>query len=256
MWGAAVVERVQRALGGLIDRQQSMLQPVAEEVGTGIRVRNPEGTPESWSITMFTEEVVRGGMAFAVSGVMRKLEAEIRKAGGLSDWQIVSPGTKTASGLLCNVVLKDVQEVQYPAPTVLFATHITGEEEIPVGVIAIITPDAVDVLSHVAVRARQLKVLFATCFDAAALASISALAHTSVSCSIGTQFTCFTGTKVQMLTPDSCVSCSSRRLPARRARRLRSSATLFHTRRRRSCCSCSCCCCWRRSAEKVPGGCR
>ena len=69
---------------------------------------DPEGTPESWSITMFTEEVVRGGMAFAVSGVMRKLEAEIRKAGGLSDWQIVSPGTKTASGLLCNVVLKDV----------------------------------------------------------------------------------------------------------------------------------------------------
>jgi hypothetical protein len=126
-------------------------------------------------------------------------------------------------------------------------THITGEEEIPVGVVAIITPDAVDVLSRVSVRARQLKVLFATCFDAAALASISALAHTSVSCSIG-QFTGFTGTKVQMLTPDSCVSCSSRRLPARRTRRLRSSATAFHARRRRSCCSCSC------SAENVPGG--
>jgi len=42
LWGAAVVERVQRALGGLIDRQQTMLQPTAEVIGNAIRKRTPD----------------------------------------------------------------------------------------------------------------------------------------------------------------------------------------------------------------------
>lgn len=43
--------------------------------------------------------------------------------------------------------------------------QVTGEEEIPEGVVAVITPDAPDVLSHVSVRARNMRVLFATCHD-------------------------------------------------------------------------------------------
>jgi alpha-glucan,water dikinase len=42
---------------------------------------------------------------------------------------------------------------------------VTGEEEIPEGVVAVLTPDAPDVLSHVSVRARNMRVLFATCHD-------------------------------------------------------------------------------------------
>lgn len=42
---------------------------------------------------------------------------------------------------------------------------MTGEEEIPEGCVAVITPDAPDVLSHVSVRARNMRVLFATCHD-------------------------------------------------------------------------------------------
>lgn len=40
-----------------------------------------------------------------------------------------------------------------------------GEEEIPEGVVGLLTPDAPDVLSHVSVRARNMHVLFATCHD-------------------------------------------------------------------------------------------
>ena len=43
--------------------------------------------------------------------------------------------------------------------------RVTGEEEIPEGAIAVLTSDAPDVLSHVSVRARNMKVLFATCYD-------------------------------------------------------------------------------------------
>lgn len=46
----------------------------------------------------------------------------------------------------------------YDEPTVLIAKRVTGEEEVPEGVVAVLTPDAPDVLSHVSVRARNMKV--------------------------------------------------------------------------------------------------
>lgn len=58
-----------------------------------------------------------------------------------------------------------------PVPPWLTLPHhqVTGEEEIPDGVVAVITPDAPDVLSHVSVRARNMRVFFATCHDDAPL---------------------------------------------------------------------------------------
>lgn len=61
--------------------------------------------------------------------------------------------------------LHTVQDKVYSDPTVLLVDNVTGEEEIPEGVVAVLTPDAPDVLSHVSVRARNMKVLFATCHD-------------------------------------------------------------------------------------------
>ena len=46
----------------------------------------------------------------------------------------------------------------YEEPTVLLAKRVTGEEEVPEGAVAVLTPDAPDVLSHVSVRARNMKV--------------------------------------------------------------------------------------------------
>lgn len=38
-------------------------------------------------------------------------------------------------------------------------------EDIPPGIVAILTPSGVDVLSHIAIRARNQKVLLASCHD-------------------------------------------------------------------------------------------
>lgn len=54
--------------------------------------------------------------------------------------------------------LDEVQEEVYSEPTVLLANKVSGEEEIPEGVVAVLTPDAPDVLSHSSVRARNMKV--------------------------------------------------------------------------------------------------
>jgi alpha-glucan,water dikinase len=53
-----------------------------------------------------------------------------------------------------------VQNKSYDKPTILVAKSVKGEEEIPDGVLGVITPDMPDVLSHVSVRARNSKVYF------------------------------------------------------------------------------------------------
>ena len=60
----------------------------------------------------------------------------------------------------------------FDEPTVIVAQRVTGEEEVPEGAVAVVTPDAPDVLSHVSVRARNMKVLFAICHDADELAKV------------------------------------------------------------------------------------
>lgn len=70
--------------------------------------------------------------------------------------------------------LSDVQDTVYSEPTILLAQRVSGEEEIPEGVVAVITPDAPDILSHSSVRARNMKVLLATCHDAEPLEELRA----------------------------------------------------------------------------------
>ena len=50
--------------------------------------------------------------------------------------------------------------------TILIAEKIKGDEEIPEGVTALLCKSTVDLVSHVAVRARNAGVLLATCWDA------------------------------------------------------------------------------------------
>jgi alpha-glucan,water dikinase len=42
---------------------------------------------------------------------------------------------------------------------IVIADKITGDEEIPDGIMAIITPDVTDIVSHIAVRARNRNLL-------------------------------------------------------------------------------------------------
>ena len=65
-------------------------------------------------------------------------------------------------------VLADVMHKEYEKNTVLLVEKITGEEEVPANVQAIVVlnaSDYPDVLAHVSVRARNLKVLLAVNFN-------------------------------------------------------------------------------------------
>src|SRR5208337_1538478 len=153
----AVVDRLQRGLGNYIDRYHQLLQPKAEALGKAFHAA-------SWSVSLFAEEVVRGRPAFVLSVLLRKLDTLLRKSADLGNWQVISLSSGT--GVLETVPhLKSIQGRSFAGPTIIVADNVEGNEEIPEGVISLITPASVDVLSHLAVRARNAHILFAVCYD-------------------------------------------------------------------------------------------
>lgn len=155
--GVAVLDRLRRALAEMSDRVFQRIGGPSTAMGTAFGC-------EQWAVQLFSEEVIRGGPAFALSLMLGNVEGAFRAAANLGSWQIISPVTSIGRVL----VVPDLHEFQnevYKEPTVMVAKRVSGEEEIPEGVVALLTPDAPDVLSHVSVRARNEKVLFAACHD-------------------------------------------------------------------------------------------
>lgn len=74
-----------------------------------------------------------------------------------NSWQVISPVEAVGYVVVVDELLA-VQNKSYEQPTILVAKSVKGEEEIPDGTVAVLTPDMPDVLSHVSVRARNSKV--------------------------------------------------------------------------------------------------
>ncbi|KAK9809702.1 hypothetical protein WJX73_007079 [Symbiochloris irregularis] len=170
---AAVIDRIRRAIATVSDRVSGRIDPIATSFGKAFGV-------EDWYVELFAEEVVRGGPAFALSLVLSAVEPTLRAAAELGAWQLISP-VNAVGRVVVAAGLHEVQDNVYEEPTVLLAKRVTGEEEVPEGAVAVLTPDAPDVLSHVSVRARNMKVLFAICHDEGPLKEIEALAGKAIS---------------------------------------------------------------------------
>ena len=96
----------------------------------------------------------------------------MRQKANLGDWLVISQGRSYGSRGYATRVrnLADVMLDTYERRAVLIVDRITGEEEVPANVQAIVllaheTGDHPDVLAHVSVRARNLKVLLCVLFD-------------------------------------------------------------------------------------------
>jgi alpha-glucan,water dikinase len=163
----AVLERVGRGTSLYVDHCYKLFQSKAEYMGKAF-------SADSWTVTLFTEEVVRGMAAFVLSMLLRHLEPLLRRHAKLGDWQVISPG-RTAGWLEVVESLGSVQGRHYDRPSIIVAETVRGDEEPPEGATAIITPDAVDLVSHVAVRARNAHLLFASCYDEDCLTRLKAL---------------------------------------------------------------------------------
>jgi hypothetical protein len=83
----------------------------------------------------------------------------------LSFLQVVSQVENATGKVVLLPDLLGVQGVAFDQPTVVLAQALGGMEDIPDGVVAVLTRSSTDVLSHVAIRARTQGVLLAGCSD-------------------------------------------------------------------------------------------
>ncbi|KAI9097467.1 hypothetical protein K1719_025238 [Acacia pycnantha] len=153
----AILDRLQLVLAERSQHYQKSIQPSAQYLGKLL------GVPK-WATDIFTEELIRSGCSAILSILINRFDPILRKVSNLGSWQVISP--VEVSGFVTSVhELMTIQNKVYKRPTVIVASRISGEEEIPDGVVAVLTTDTPDVLSHISIRARNSKVCFATCFD-------------------------------------------------------------------------------------------
>jgi len=125
---------------------------------------------DAYAKDLFSEEVLRGTLFFSASMILKKIDPHIRKCAHLGNWLIISSGRSHGSRgyVERSKNLADVMHKEYDRRTILLVDKISGEEEVPHNVQAIIvlnSSDYPDVLAHVSVRARNLKVLLTVLFD-------------------------------------------------------------------------------------------
>jgi len=160
----AMCDRLFRVVGQLVDSFQTLMGAKAQHLGRAVGARTQV-------LEIFVDEVLRATALFSVSLVLKRLEPQLRTIAQLPPWQIISPVDMPVQGELQVVErMHHMQDKVFETPTVLLSGAVNGEEEVPVGVQAVLVRDAAsapDILSHCAVRARNSGVLLATCFDPA-----------------------------------------------------------------------------------------
>lgn len=169
----SIADRIKQALGEVNDNFVGVFQNKAEVLGKALLL-------EEFAFKIFSEELIRGSLFFSLSMIMKKIDPFIRKSANLGDWLIISQGRSHGSRgyAVCVHHLNSVMYENYDRRTVLICDKINGEEEIPSNVQAIILVDGTDypdVLAHVSVRARNLKVLLAVLFDDSKISELKAL---------------------------------------------------------------------------------
>ncbi|GJW53834.1 alpha-glucan water dikinase 1, chloroplastic-like protein isoform X1 [Tanacetum coccineum] len=157
LFAKSVLDRTRLALASKGEFYNQILQPSAEYLGARLNL-------DQWAVSIFTEEMIRAGSAASLSSLVNRLDPILRNVANLGSWQVISPVEAVGYVVVVDELLT-VQNITYESPTILVAKSVRGEEEIPDGAVAVVTPDMPDVLSHVSVRARNSKVCFATCFD-------------------------------------------------------------------------------------------
>ena len=174
----SVLDRLERGIIAMSDKYNVLLQDKAIFLGKAFQA-------EKWTINMFSEEIVRGRLSFILSLLVHHLDPILRKSAELGDWQIISPGQ--AIGVVEVVEsLKSIQNKTFSVPSIVIAEKVSGDEEPPEGLNAVVTPDMVDLVSHVAIRARNANLLFATCYDQNTLRYLKSFNGCKVALSVNT----------------------------------------------------------------------
>ena len=160
----SVENRLMRLLNHITDFYNNNIQPKAKYLGENCNI-------DKEHINIFSEELIRGTIFFVLSILLKKIDKIIREKISNEKWLIISRGKELEifGKVKYEKNLENLMFEKFDIKTILIVENINGNEEIPnncVGLIIINDNNSFpDLLAHVSVRARNLKVLFVTCFD-------------------------------------------------------------------------------------------
>ncbi|CAE7201240.1 R1, partial [Symbiodinium natans] len=135
-------------------------------------------SPDPKHLETFGEEKARCLTERVLAQILKVLMPQLRRWAGLGPWQLVA--SFPALGTLRPIASLPAELAPGQAPMIALVETMTGWEDIPAGITAILLPagQAVDTLSHVAIRARNQQVLLASCDEEATLAELRGLSGT------------------------------------------------------------------------------
>ena len=158
----ATVERARRLAGEFSDSVLVQLATRAELLGESLGV-----APHA--VRVFAEGEIRGHLVFQLAKLASTLLRQLREQLAQPPWDVLVAGQ--ASG---RVTAADTLGDLEPGPEarIVLLEHAAGDEEIPAGVTGILLAHELPHLSHLGVRARQARVVIASCEEPALLAEL------------------------------------------------------------------------------------
>jgi phosphoglucan,water dikinase len=170
----ATLERCREFADRYQDRVLALFSGRAERLGQALGVAEE-------ARRVFCEADIRAHPVFPLSGLAGLVLGRIRRSAGLPAWDVLVPGS--ARGEL--VWAPELAEWASARPAVVLVDRVEGDEELPPGASALLTPRETPHLSHLAVRARQAGVAFAVCGEPAVFAAWRGLAGKEVALEAG-----------------------------------------------------------------------
>jgi alpha-glucan, water dikinase len=166
---AAGLVSLRNVVTAIVDRYETSLGPIARCMGLSFGA-------EKQVVSTFIEESVRGGPAFVLSALLRKAEPAVRRIANLGPYSVIAPHNKETTGPV--VVFHNLREsvsAKFKRGTVVIADVCDGDEDVPANTAYVVIGSSVDVLSHVAVRARNEHHGLVACLDRDELAELRTL---------------------------------------------------------------------------------
>lgn len=166
---AAAMSIMRNALTDIVDRYARKLGPLAKCLGMAFH-------GERHIVDTFIEEAVRGGPAYSLSYLLRRADPAVRRVAQLGPFSVISPLEKETKGpVVVFDKLRESEGAKFKRGTVVIANTCDGDEDVPEKTAYVVIGSSVDVLSHVAVRARNEHHGLVACLDAEKLAELRLL---------------------------------------------------------------------------------
>merc|ERR1740130_1365821 len=169
------------------DSVARLLQSCSDRLKTASEEKGTVFKPDPKVLESFGEETARCLSERLLAQCLKVIQPQLRRGAGQGPWEVVSPGGASLVGTVEVMKALPLQLAPGKAPCIAVTETLTGWEDIPAGIVAVLLPaaHAVDVLSHVAIRARNQKVLLASCDDDKTLDCLRAAAGTKLMLSVG-----------------------------------------------------------------------